>query len=39
MVILGFPADACASGFAIVHENVNPAAGFKDSRLSFSVVE
>jgi hypothetical protein len=36
---IGLPADACAGGFAIVHENVNPAAGFKDSRLSFSVVE
>jgi hypothetical protein len=36
---IGLPADACAGGFAVVHENVNPAAGFKDSRLSFSVVE
>jgi hypothetical protein len=36
---IGLPADACAGGSAVVHENVKPAAGFKDSRLSFSVVE
>jgi hypothetical protein len=36
---IGLSVDACAGGFAVVHENVNPTAGFKDSRLSFSVVE